>query len=298
MRVLFITSIIILLCTNLRVQAQADFTASVTEGCTPLRVSFAIDTASYDISAITVAEWDFGNDSVVVADSPTDTVSTTYLDPKRYHVTLTINNDAENATTRSGLINATPGIDSDFSIVESAGDLEYTYVFEPVIRELNVGSEYLFVWEYYHGNTELVRIVKEVDHSSLSNATDKYTFADTGLYNIRLTIQETTATNNCESHTRKNLLVSPEFKIANAYSPSSADYFIIDPENPAVVLSFELFSRTGLKVYEQESPLIYWDGRTNSGLELGEGVYFYVIKSTTPDPAGFYSKSGFIHLFR
>lgn len=283
-----------------RLFAQADFTSNVTEGCVPLEVFFAIDTASYDISSITVAEWDFGNDSIVTTNNPADTVSTTYLDPKRYSVKLTINNDPDNSITRSGYVNAVAPLDSDFNMKEDPDALDYTFGFTPTIETLKADATYHFVWEYWDADVQLDRVVKIVDASNPENAADQYTFADTGAYDISLTVRELNPDYTCEAKTQKELLIVEEFVIPNAYSPESVAYFIVDPENPSIVLSFQLFSRTGMKVFEQEAPVVYWDGRTSAGQDLGEGVYFYVVKATSAsdDPEGYYTKNGFIHLFR
>ena len=44
------------------------------------------------------------------------------------------------------------------------------------------------------------------------------------------------------------------------------------------VISIEIYNRNGLKVYENTAPTLAWDGKTNGGVELPTGTYFYVVK--------------------
>lgn len=297
MRIRLILYTFSLFAIGLNLNAQADFISDIVEGCAPMRVNFIVDTA-YDISTVTVAEWDFGNGQTLIADNPSDTVSAVYIEPRRYTVRLTINNDPANAVSRSGYINTHEPLNSDFALVELKDEPEYTYSFIPDIDISQSAANYTFVWEPWKDSPEMIRIVRFADSSNPENALIDYTYADTGLYNVHLTVREVNADYFCESTTIKNLLIAEEFIVPNVYSPDNIDYYIVDPENSAVVLSFKLFARTGMKVFEQEAPIIYWDGRNSSGQDLQTGVYFYVMEATVGDIDGYYTKNGFIHLFR
>ena len=48
------------------VTAQADFRASTTEGCTPMRVKFAIDQTTVDMDTISRIDWYFGRNWATV----------------------------------------------------------------------------------------------------------------------------------------------------------------------------------------------------------------------------------------
>lgn len=298
MRLLLGLHIFILLFTGIKLNAQADFTASANKGCIPFDVKFAIDTSSIDITTVTVAEWDFGNGETVTANAE-DTVTATFTEKRLYSVKLTINNDEANAVSRSGFIRGLDPLISDFDIVKDEDQPDYTYSFYPTIEISDTSADYNFVWEHFSDDgTSLRRIAYLVDASNSEEAIEQYTYADTGLYRVSLTLRQLKDEYNCESVTIKDLLISEEFIVGNVFSPLTTDYFIIDPENNAITLNFQLFTRTGVKVFEQKAPRIYWDGRNNSGLELGTGVYFYVIEAASGDPDGFYTKKGFIHLYR
>ena len=301
MRFLLGLHIFFFLFTGLILQAQVDFTASTRKSCVPFEVKFAIDTGSYDISTILTAEWDFGNGQTATADA-TDTVTTTYTEEGLYTVALTINGDTDNTVRRSGFINALEALDSDFSIEFLGKDVDtlgYKYRFEPqyILDLSDTVTNYHFIWEHTGEDLDR-RIVYLVDNTNPEDAIEEFTYPDTGLYTASLTIRQFNPDYVCTSVTSKDLLIAEEFVVPNVFSPTSTDYFIVDPEKDGITLDFQLFSRTGIKVFEQKAPIIYWDGRTNSGLELGTGVYFYAVQATGGDPEGFYTKKGFIHLFR
>jgi len=43
--------------------------------------------------------------------------------------------------------------------------------------------------------------------------------------------------------------------------------------------SIEIFDRWGQEVFTSAYPEITWDGRTNAGVKVSDGVYFYVVKA-------------------
>lgn len=53
------------------------------------------------------------------------------------------------------------------------------------------------------------------------------------------------------------------------------------------VRKVEIFNRWGLRVFETNSPKNFWDGRTTSGTECGDGIYYYVIDTETKKHKGF-----------
>ncbi|QQS52186.1 MAG: gliding motility-associated C-terminal domain-containing protein [Bacteroidota bacterium] len=289
--------IIFLLFIALLLQAQADFTSTNPEGCIPLEVDFAIDSSTYDLSTITAVSWDFGNGTVINAGAY-DTVTAIYNDVRRYSVSLTINNNSAGTVARSGYINALGPLNSDFRIVKEKEEPDYTYSFHPLVEMTDNGANYTFAWEHFEGATSLRRIAYSANYTNPENAIEQYTYPDTGNYRVELLVRMIQSTYICESLTSKDLPVFEEFEVGNVFSPGTTDYFVVDPENVAVVLSFTLFSRAGIEVFEQEAPIIYWDGKDASGRDLSAGVYFYTIEALQGDTAGFYSKKGFIHLFR
>lgn len=87
-----------------------------------------------------------------------------------------------------------------------------------------------------------------------------------------------------------------ELTIPNVFSPNKDgvnDYFEVETDG-STVYKFSIYTRAGIRVYYTVSPRIFWDGNSLDGVELSEGVYYYVIS----EDEGKESYSGFIHLFR
>lgn len=299
MRLLLIVYTFALVLIGLPIAAQADFTWDVDEGCAPLQVRFAIDTNTVDISTITSVLWDFGNDKTITTNNPADTVTTIYNTAKNvYSIKLTINNNANSAITKFHNGVYEPLI-SNFTINNNIDEPDYTYSFTPLITSFKPDANYTFAWEHIQINDgSSLKNKTYLNVTSANDAIDQYTYSDTGNYLIRLRVREIDSTYSCLSITDTILSINAEFIVGNVFSPTTNMYYIINPENDLVVLSFKLFSRTGLRLFEQEAPVIYWDGRNTSGQDLDTGVYFYVIEATQGDLDGFYTKKGFIHLYR
>jgi len=86
--------------------------------------------------------------------------------------------------------------------------------------------------------------------------------------------------------------------VPNVFTPNGDqinDYFEVETDG-TTIYEFSVFTRTGTRIYYSLSPRIFWDGKTGSGIEQPEGVYYYVIEDQgDSDP---YESAGFIHLFR
>lgn len=91
------------------------------------------------------------------------------------------------------------------------------------------------------------------------------------------------------------------FLIPNIFSPNGDgvnDWFYF-PNEGLEDFSLKIFNRWGAQVWSSTSSEIRWDGRTPAGIELPEGVYFWVAegRSTTPN-AEQLPKNGFVTLVR
>jgi gliding motility-associated-like protein len=56
---------------------------------------------------------------------------------------------------------------------------------------------------------------------------------------------------------------------------------------------FQVFNRDGQKIFESSSVNICWDGRTNAGVLVSDGTYYYVLRATTDDGV-VHDQAGFI----
>lgn len=87
--------------------------------------------------------------------------------------------------------------------------------------------------------------------------------------------------------------------IPNVFTPNGDgihDYFEVET-NGITVYDFNIFTRTGTQIFHSNSPRIFWDGTNSAGLDLEEGVYYYVIEEEKGESKP-YSSAGFIYLFR
>lgn len=91
--------------------------------------------------------------------------------------------------------------------------------------------------------------------------------------------------------------VGGELSVPNVFTPNGDmvnDEFEVSTDG-TTVYTFSVFTRTGTRVYYSKSPRISWDGKTLDGIEMKEGVYYYVIEEEGGNKE---RKAGFMHLFR
>lgn len=270
--------------------AQADFTADTTEGCTPLQVKFSIDESTVDMDTITRIDWYFGFRDTITSLDP-DTV--TYLNEGLYTVVMVINGYRESAVVKPDYINVHRTVRSVFRHEEYAPGNNYRFI--PLDQITDASITYTFMWRYFK-----LTGVDERTHNyivTISNqeiAIDSVTL-DTGLYQVALRIDDDYG---CQSRFTDTVRVYASIPLPNVFVPRYENFYIIDPQNLNTVLKFEVFNRYGLLVFSQTSPIINWDGKSNSGLELNTGVYYYILEAVEGDPVNRYNQRGFIHLYR
>ncbi len=92
--------------------------------------------------------------------------------------------------------------------------------------------------------------------------------------------------------------ITGELDVPNVFTPNGDqvnDNFEVSTDG-TTVYEFSVFTRTGTRIYHSLSPRIFWDGNSLDGIELKEGVYYYVIEEEGgSDP---FEKAGFMYLFR
>jgi len=109
----------------------------------------------------------------------------------------------------------------------------------------------------------------------------------------QVTVGPVTIPDSAAVDSTSTLLVIP-----NVFTPNkdgTHDYFEVVTDG-VTVYEFSVFTRTGTQVFHSSSPRIFWDGTNSTGLELAEGVYYYVIEEEGGSEP--YSSTGFIYLFR
>lgn len=89
-----------------------------------------------------------------------------------------------------------------------------------------------------------------------------------------------------------------ELIIPNVFTPNGdgiCDYIEVVTDG-TTVYEFSVFTRTGTRIFYSLSPRIFWDGTSSAGIELKEGVYYYVLEEEGDSEP--FTSAGFIHLFR
>jgi gliding motility-associated-like protein len=92
--------------------------------------------------------------------------------------------------------------------------------------------------------------------------------------------------------------VDTSLVIPNVFTPNGDgihDYFEVNTDG-VTVYDFNVFTRTGTQVFHSNSPRIFWNGTNSAGIDLGEGVYYFVIEAEGDSAP--YSTAGFVYLFR
>ena len=270
--------------------AQADFTASVAEGCTPLHVKFSIDQTSVDMDTISRIDWHFGFGDTLRALDP-DTVS--YEQEGLYTVVMVINGYRDSSVVKTDYISVHRSVRSVFRYEEYASGNNFRFI--PLDRITDDTATYVYMWQYHlltgtdDRSSEYI-----ININNQENAIDSITF-NTGIYLVGLRIEDGYG---CTSRYSDTVQVHEGIRVPNVFVPSHEEFYIIDPQNKNTILKFQVFNRYGLLVFSQTSPIINWNGKSNTGIELNTGVYYYILESIEGDPAAKYNQIGFIHLYR
>ena len=136
------------------------------------------------------------------------------------------------------------------------------------------------------------------DGGSSTDENPSYTFTNQGIYFPTVNV---TDMNGCTYTDSLQVIVEgvSTLVIPNVFSPNGDgvnDVFMVIGENLAE-LDAQIFNRWGQMIYSFEGPNGGWDGRTKSGVEASEGVYFYLIKAKGLDGEEF-EFQGSVHLVR
>jgi gliding motility-associated-like protein len=266
---------------SLTVTAQtAVIKASKISSCDSLHVKFAYEVSPAS-TTISTYEWDFGNGQTSSSNDP-DTV---YFYPGKYTVTLkmksTTNPNIEATTTIS--IGKTPK--AYFTYKDTFYYGSYSIAFFGGIQDTSKYFPYAFHWNINNSETNLQRFVVQA-------------FDTAGTYPATLIVNDAFG---CADTTSQSIIVTNTLdltKTANVFSPNGDginDEFVI-PTNGKDILSFKVFSKSGIKIYETEAKIIRWDGRNSSGTLLSPGMYYYVIEVSTTNPPQ--KKTGFFYVYR
>ncbi|MCC7051275.1 MAG: gliding motility-associated C-terminal domain-containing protein, partial [Bacteroidia bacterium] len=151
-------------------------------------------------------------------------------------------------------------------------------------NQSSTGSNITYLWEF------------EEEHNS-NLFEPSYTFNENGTYQVILTVSD----GNCKDTAMVTVkaIGKSDLDIPNIFSPNGDgrnDVFSMIGKNLAEIKG-EIYNRWGQKLYEWDSPHTSWDGRTLSGTEAPQGIYYYIIEAKGFDNVK-YNKTGAVTLVR
>jgi len=173
------------------------------------------------------------------------------------------------------IINLAPSPNADFSY--TGGGLTYNFT------DLSTGA---ISWDWgFFGNG-----------STSNQQNPSFTFNSNGIQNVCLTVQNSYG---CIDSVCKSMETQEFFVLPNVFTPNEDgdnDFWYVH-NSGMEKFRIEIYNRWGLLLYESESAEIKWDGRTNAGVQLNDGTYYYILNAISLTGKN-YSTKGYIQLLR
>lgn len=165
---------------------QADFTANITTGCTPVNIQFT-DLSKDPAGSITTYDWDFGDGTKSTAKNPIKTYSVNGF----YSVSLTVTSSTgcRSSVGKSRYIRIVSGVKADFNNTVN-GNCRPPFTANFSNQSAGPGS-LTYAWDFGNGMT-----------STLRNPSSPYNAA--GTYSVSLT---TTSNFGCSNSIQKNIQI-------------------------------------------------------------------------------------------
>lgn len=240
---------------------------SIASGCAPLTVSFA-DNSSDAILYI----WDFGDGSPVSnAQNPVHT----YAQPGSYTVTLTAvsSGGCSGSTTVVTVEVSEPGT-AEFSS-DPAFPAELALPSSTQVQFTDQSTDAVsWAWSFGDGHNS------EMRHPM-------HTFTNPGEYMVTLTVTDPAG---CVSQVVHGpyVIFPPELFVPNVFSPNGDDVndlfaILYTGDQP---YNLEILDRWGRRVFASNNKNDSWDGRTNDGQVVPDGVYYYMLRVGEKEYAG------------
>lgn len=258
-----------------QLNAQVEILLTENSGCDSLLIDASL--APEDVyDTITSLTWSIEENGL---NASGDKAGFLLKEPGEYSLTVQINNDYSLEYPSKLIVYSSP--DADFTFSDTGSVKGYKREFRPLE---NSGELLNCTFEWYIGE-KFIANTPEIS----------YNFAEKGHHPVRLTV---TNEDGCSSSSSRMVIVAELLECPNVFTPNMDgynDFFNVETDGNTVY-SFQVFSRTGLKVYHTESPYISWDGRSLSGVEMQPGIYYYLIETVNSDENE--KISGFVHLIK
>ncbi len=224
--------------------------------------------------------WDFGNGSTSTLKNP----SARYNQPGKYTVTLITDNTDTIVHPSYIHLYSTPDKGYRYEKIET--EPPYHLHFHGEIFPVDTSDALLFYWSFDD---------QQKDTNTMPSVIHQYT--ETGLYKTRLIINDTLL--QCSDTLNQIIFVSDSLEIPNVFTPNNDginDLFTIRAEENSYI-SIWIYNRWGNLIYKDTAPIIIWDGKTSSGMEIKEDIYFYIVLVKESNTI-IEEKQGFFHIYR
>lgn len=252
------------------INGQTTISSSKTSGCDTLTVAFSYSTS---LGTVTTVNWDFGDGTTSTENAPVHK----FAAPGAFNVALTLNgSDNANQTINVG---KTPEALFGYSDTLEYGS--YNIIFRAKYMD-PIPFSYSYDWILSDGGTA-------------SSRTFLHQFDSVGIYRARLIVSDVYG---CADTLIRRVEVSNKLAVVNVFTPNDDginDLLVIEA-NGVNMYRLQIFTPSGVKVFETKSKILVWDGRNFSGEKVREGIYYYVITSIDSTPS--LNQTGFLYLLR
>lgn len=260
---------------------NASFTAANTSGCAPHCVNFS-DATSPGCVSVT---WNFGDNTTGTGSNPTHCYTTSGT----FTVTMICQDASGCADTviQTALVNIWPIPNAAFTISPSANIISPPSTPTQVCFTNSSTNATFFLWDFNDSGDDTSNAVSPC-----------YTFPDTGMYCVSLVAANA---NGCIDTTIACVLIYPgiELIIPNIFTPNGDnlnDTFYI-PSMGLKTLRVKIYNRWGAFINEWDGVNGGWNGKTKSGKDVSDGVYYFTLYAEGID-ATIVDKAGWVHLIR
>lgn len=252
---------------------KVDFGSPKT-GCRPVCVSFN-DFSTVDAGSIVKWTWNFGDPSSGSNSSGSKTPEHCYNKTGTYHVTLTVESDkgCKASLQKKDLIEVLSSPVAAFT-----SDVKEAEIFSPTIRFFDQSTGAPVSWHWDFGVTNATDDTSKI-------LTPKWTYADTGKYNVCLTVKNIIG---CSDYICHPITIKPywTFYIPNAFTPNGDGFNDFFNGTGYNITEYQLwiYDRWGNMIYttgEEKDPASSkpWDGKANNGEEAAQqDVYVWKVQ--------------------
>ena len=172
---------------------------------------------------------------------------------------------------------------ADFEILSDFG--RKTFFFEA--ENTSIGGQ-MYYWDFGNDST-LITSSQEIINMQFTNQ---------GEYNVFMIAHDTALGHQCNDTTEMKVIQVEGYDVYNVFTPNNDgknDIFYFNDWMLSIYV--EIFNRWGERIYHWNNVNSGWDGKSYSGRNVEEGVYFYSLKATANDGTLF-EENGSITLIR